>query len=93
VLEHIERSSSFLRQVKKLRRKHYNLDLLEAAIRHLMSADRSMLITHYRDHALTGNLQGYRELHIDSDWLLVYRIENNTLTLVLVATGSHDELL
>jgi mRNA interferase YafQ len=52
-----------------------------------------MLITHYRDHALTGNLQGYRELHIDSDWLLVYRIENNTLTLILVATGSHDELL
>ncbi|KAE8128157.1 type II toxin-antitoxin system YafQ family toxin [Bifidobacterium tibiigranuli] len=89
----MERSSSFLRQVKRLRSKHYNLDLLEAAIQHLMSTDRNMLITHYRDHALTGNLQGYRELHIDSDWLLVYRIENNTLTLVLVATGSHDELL
>ena len=46
----------------------------------------------YRDHALTGNYIGYRECHILPDWLLIYKIEANTLTLVLTRTGSHRDL-
>ena len=37
----------------------------------------------YRDHALTGNYEGYRECHIKPDWLLIYYIENDILTLTL----------
>ena len=44
----------------------------------------------YKDHPLIGDHSGYRELHIAPDWLLVYKIEVNTLTLV--RTGSHSEL-
>ena len=46
-----------------------------------------------RDHALTGNWNGYRELHIEADWLLIYRIEEDELELVLTRTGSHDDIL
>jgi len=46
----------------------------------------------YKDHALTGNYDKYRECHIEPDWLLVYRIENDTLTLILFRTGSHSDL-
>lgn len=46
----------------------------------------------YRDHALTGNYEGYRECHIKSDWLLIYYIENDILTLTLSDTGSHSDL-
>ena len=46
-----------------------------------------------RDHALTGNWNGYRELHIEADWLLIYRIEEDELELVLTRTGSHDDVL
>ena len=46
----------------------------------------------YRDHALSGNFAGFRECHIQPDWLLVYLIENDVLTLTLVDTGSHSDI-
>lgn len=46
----------------------------------------------YRDHALTGNYIGFRECHIMPDWLLIYKIEADILTLTLTRTGSHSEL-
>lgn len=45
-----------------------------------------------KDHALTGNWIGHRELHIEPDWLLIYKIEKNILILELVDTGSHADL-
>lgn len=38
----------------------------------------------YHDHELSGNYAGYRECHILPDWLLVYKLVGDTLTLVLV---------
>ena len=46
----------------------------------------------YRVHGLSGNFQGFRECHIKPDWLLVYLIENDILTLTLVDTGSHADI-
>lgn len=46
----------------------------------------------YRDHTLTGNFVGFRECHIKPDWLLLYLIENDILTLTLVDTGSHSDI-
>ena len=45
-----------------------------------------------RDHTLTGTFAGYRECHILPDWLLVYRIDNEILTLLLHRTGTHSDL-
>ena len=46
----------------------------------------------YRDHGLTGNFAGFRECHIKPDWLLIYLIEDDILTLTLIDTGSHSNL-
>ncbi len=43
-----------------------------------------------RDHPLRGIWKGYREAHIEPDWLLIYRIEGSELHLV--RTGSHSDL-
>ena len=43
-----------------------------------------------RDHSLTGNYSGFRDCHIEPDWLLIYRIESGTL--YLERTGSHSDL-
>ncbi|HML53779.1 MAG TPA: type II toxin-antitoxin system YafQ family toxin [Solidesulfovibrio magneticus] len=43
-----------------------------------------------KDHALVGNWSGYRELHVEPDWLLIYRAEPGTLSFV--RTGSHAAL-
>lgn len=43
-----------------------------------------------RDHSLSGNYSGYRECHIEPDWLLKYRQEKNEL--FLYRTGTHSDL-
>jgi len=50
------------------------------------------LAQRYRDHPLTGEYRGFRECHIQPDWLLIYLIENDVLTLTLVDTGSHADM-
>lgn len=47
----------------------------------------------YLDHALLGNWKGFRECHIESDWLLIYRVNGQALTLTASRTGSHAEIL
>lgn len=84
----IRQSTRFRRDVKRLRRQGANLALLEAAIIALVAQES--LDERYRDHALVGNWKGFRECHIQPDWLLIYRIENDELQLA--RTGSHAEL-
>lgn len=57
-----------------------------------MAQDTKLLGTKYKDHPLVGNWRGYREIHIEGDWLLIYRIEKHELQLVLTRIGSHDDL-
>lgn len=45
-----------------------------------------------KDHALAGNWTGYRECHIQPNWLLVYYIEDDVLVLTLARTGTHSDL-
>jgi mRNA interferase YafQ len=44
-----------------------------------------------RDHLLMGNFEGRRECHLAGDWLLIYKIDENTV--IFERTGSHSELL
>ena len=44
----------------------------------------------YRDHALTGEWRGFRECHIQPNWLLIYRVENGKFWLA--RTGTHRDL-
>ena len=48
----------------------------------------------YRNHRLINDkvFKGCNECHIQPDWLLVYKIQNDDLVLLLFATGSHSEL-
>ncbi len=43
-----------------------------------------------KDHPLSGNWKHYRDCHIETDWLLIYKIEGNDL--YLVRTGTHSDL-
>jgi mRNA interferase YafQ len=46
----------------------------------------------HHDHALTGDYIGYRECHVQPDWLLVYAIDGDQLILTASRTGSHADL-
>ena len=47
----------------------------------------------YKDHGLIGNYAGFRECHIEPDWLLIYYIDGGEMVLTLTRTGSHSDLL
>lgn len=55
-------------------------------------AAKQKLDRKYRDHELTGHNSGFRECHIEPDWLLVYRIDQDMLELFLFRTGTHSDL-
>lgn len=45
-----------------------------------------------KDHELKGQYKGFRECHIQPDWLLIYLVEDDVLVLTLVATGTYSDL-
>lgn len=46
----------------------------------------------YRDHELKDAYRGFRECHIQPDWLLIYLKDSEVITLTLVDTGTHADL-
>ena len=84
-------SNKFKRDLKRLKKRNYDLKLLEKTVDRL--AEGESLELKYHDHNLSGELAGFRECHIAPDWLLVYRIEENDLILLLMRTGTHADIL
>jgi mRNA interferase YafQ len=82
------RSGQFRRDVKRAQRRGKDLRKLRALILLLLAGEA--LPGQYMDHPLTGNWKGYRDAHIEPDWLLIYRIAGDQLHLV--RTGTHADL-
>ncbi|MGN1054529.1 MAG: type II toxin-antitoxin system YafQ family toxin [Erysipelotrichaceae bacterium] len=83
-------TTQFKKDYKLAMKRHLNIELLDDIIRSLSRGE--VLSEKYKDHALTGDWGGYRECHIQPDWLLVYRIDNDVLVLTLTRTGTHSDL-
>ena len=83
-------SNRFNNDLKLAKRQNKNIDKLFIVIEKLANLEK--LDDKYRDHALVGEYKGLRECHIEPDWLLIYYVKNNTLTLVLARLGSHSDL-
>jgi mRNA interferase YafQ len=84
-------SAKFRRDYRRAMKQGKNMELLEKTIDLLAGGKK--LSPEYRDHPLKGTYLGYRECHIEPDWLLIYRIEKDVLVLLLSRTGTHSELL
>jgi mRNA interferase YafQ len=57
-----------------------------------MLANEEVLPSKHQDHVLKGNWKGDREYDVKPDVLLIYKLENDELTLILVRTGSHSNV-
>ena len=86
----IERTAIFKKDLKKAKKRGLDLELLDDVVTTIQNGE--VLPEKNKDHALTGNWTGHRECHIQPDWLLVYRIIEDTLILSLVRTGTHSDL-
>lgn len=78
----------FKKDAKKAQRRGKDLAKMRAAICALQSEEP--LAASLQDHALSGDWADHRELHLEPDWLLVYRVAGSDLWLV--RTGSHSDL-
>ncbi|MEG1822915.1 MAG: type II toxin-antitoxin system YafQ family toxin [Clostridiales bacterium] len=86
----IQRTSQFKKDFKLAVKRGNDVSLLFNVI-HLLSRGEN-LSEEYKDHSLSGNYFGYRECHIQPDWLLVYKRTENLLVLSLYRTGTHSDL-
>lgn len=82
------RTSQFKRDVKLLQKQGKDMEKLKTLLKLLVT--QSSLPEEYQDHPLRGNWKGYRDAHIEPDWLLLYRVQDDELQLA--RTGSHANL-
>ena len=83
-------TNQFKKDYKLALKRHLDVDLLDNIIRTLSRGEP--LPEKNRDHAFTGDWIGHRECHIQPDWLLIYRIEDDVLVLTFARTGNHSDL-
>lgn len=83
-------TTRFKKDYKPAMKRGLNMELLDNIIRALSQGE--VLPEKNKDHELTGAWVGHRECHIQPDWLLIYRMEDDVLVLTLSRTGSHSDL-
>ena len=85
-------TSRFKKDYKKIIKQNKDKNKLIYILEKL--ANGELLETQYKDHSLINNkvYKNCRECHIETDWLLIYKYKTNESLLLLVATGSHNEL-
>ena len=83
-------TTQFRKDLKRARKRGCDMSKLDVVLQTLLKEEA--LADKYRDHALTGNYIGFRECHIEPDWLLIYAINQGQLILTASRTGSHSDL-
>ena len=81
-------SGQFKRDVKRANKRGKDMTKLKAVLSLLI--DEQPLAATYNEHALKGDWKGCGDLHIEPDWLLLYRVVGRDLHLV--RTGTHSDL-
>ena len=86
----LKKTSQFRKDLKRMVKRRVDIDLLDEIIQTLR--EQKPLDPKYRDHELAGDFAGFRECHIQPDWLLIYLKDGENLILTAARTGSHSDL-
>lgn len=81
-------TKSFEKDIKLAIRRGKNFEKLKKLIALLVN--KEPLPIKHRDHSLIGNFVGRRECHIEPDWLLIYKIDDESI--IFERTGTHSDL-
>jgi len=87
-MRQIEYSGQFKRDLKRLKKRGKDMQKIRAPMKVLIKGDDLPEI--FLDHPLKGNWKGCRDLHIQPDWILIYRLIGNLIRFE--RTGSHSDL-
>jgi mRNA interferase YafQ len=84
----VTQTTQFQKDAKRLGKRGKDLSKLRGVVDLLLSG--SVLPDRLRDHPLSGDWKGWRDCHIEPDWLLIYKLLSEEL--ILGRTGSHSDL-
>ena len=83
-------TSQFKKDLKRARKRGLPIGELEAVVD--MILEGADLPPKHHDHLLSGDYAGFRECHIQPDWLLIYLDEPELCVVTAIRTGSHSDL-
>ncbi len=86
----VRKTSRYKKSLKRMLKRGKDISKIVEVVRILAMGET--LPPQYKDHALSGDLAGLRDCHVENDWVLFYKIEGNILILALVDTGTHSDL-
>ncbi|HLB57658.1 MAG TPA: type II toxin-antitoxin system YafQ family toxin [Gammaproteobacteria bacterium] len=86
----IEYTTKFKRDLKLAKKRKKNIVLLHQIMKQIEYQEP--LSQKLKDHLLSNNWQGHRELHVEPDWLLVYKLIPKEKIVIFVRTGTHSDL-
>jgi mRNA interferase YafQ len=77
-------TNAYKRDLKRIARRSYDLALLGNVLNALREGHH--LPAARRDHPLKGEWKGWRECHIEPDWLLIYKATETDVLLARTGT-------
>jgi len=83
-------TGAFLKDVKRLKRRSTDFQILKTAIESLEKDGR--VNASFKPHKLGGNYSDCWECHLMSDWLLIWRRDPHLKEIQLIRTGTHADL-
>lgn len=86
----LQATSKFRKDYKRIKKRSLDISSLQEVLDKLCAGET--LDLKHKDHALSGFYQGFRECHIQPDWLLIYTVSEDELIIVASCTGSHADL-
>jgi len=84
----VEYSGQFRRDVKQAQKRGKDMGKLKTLLALLI--ENETLPSSYLDHPLKGEWSGFRDAHIEPDWLLIYKISGDMVRFE--RTGRHTDL-
>ena len=81
-------TTQFERDLRLLQRRGKDIEKLKQVLKALINEE--LLAERYRDHPLKGNHKNRRECHLEPDWLLIYKLNDDEI--IFERTGRHSDL-
>jgi mRNA interferase YafQ len=84
----IFQTRQFKKDCKKIMSRRKDMEKLKSVVKVILSGEP--MHERHHDHPLSGKWTGTRDCHIEPDWILIYRMDRDSL--YLERTGSHSDL-
>ena len=81
-------TTRFEKDLKKALKQGKDCEKFKQTVRNLL--EQHCLAPQFKDHPLKGNYSGRRCLHLEPDWILIYKIIEGCI--IFERTGSHSDL-